>query len=238
MVTKTKGDLIISIQQPEFLPWIGFFNKMSNVDKVVFLDNVQFKKRYFENRVRIRNTKGWQWLRIPVKTKGKYLQRICDVEIDNNVDWRGDCKQAIALNYKKAPYFSKYSEKILGLFEGDWKLLCDFNIHAIKTVAQIIKIDCKFQLASNLELDSKNAALILDICKTTKTKRYLSGQFGKDYLDESLFRKEGIDLIYQEFIHPQYRQFQGSYEPNMSIIDLLFNEGEGSRKIIKSCFSI
>lgn len=231
-----KKSLTISIQQPEFLPWIGFFNKIANVDEVVLLDSVQFKKRYFENRVRIRNTKGWQWLRIPVKTKGKYLQRICDVEIDNSFDWRADGIRSIELNYKKAPYFGKYSGRILGLFEKDWKMLSNFNVYAIKTVAEILKINSKFQLASDLKVSGKSAGLILNICKSVKAKKYLSGQFGKEYLDEELFKKEKIDVIYQEFKHPAYKQFQPGFVPNMSIIDLLFNVGDASMEVIKSGF--
>lgn len=228
--------LTISIQQPEHFPWLGFFNKIVNVDKIVVLDNVQFKKRYFENRTRIRNKNGRQWLRIPVKTKGRYFQKIADVEIDNLLEWRKDALRALELNYKKSPYFREYFPKIKVLYEKEWSKLADFNITAIKTITGLLGVDKEFMVASDLKVSAKASLLIYNICKKIGANIYLSGKFGQDYLDEGLFRKGGIRIIYQDFHHPLYRQFHERFIKNMSTLDLLFNEGERSLDIIKNGF--
>lgn len=233
-----KKNLIISIQQPEFLPWIGFFNKVVNVDEVVILDNVQFKKRYFENRIKIRNYSSWQWITVPVKTKGKYLQKISEVEIDNTKNWQENCLRTIELNYKKAPYFSRYFPAIEKLFKKRKKGLSEFNIDAIKALCKLLGLEANFYLASNLKTKGSGSQLILDICKRMKTKGYLSGKFGRDYLAEKDFRNNSVEVFYQNFKHPEYIQFHGKFIEGLSVIDLLFNEGDKSLQIIKKGFTL
>jgi len=224
---------MVSIQQPEHLPWLGFFDKVRQVDFVVLLDNVQFKKRYFENRNKIRTKEGWHWLTVPVITKGKYTQLINQVETDNTTHWRKKCWLAIHTHYGKAPFFPKYSSFLEQIYNKQWTYLVDLNEEIIRRIIQELGIQVKIQRASTLGITGKGTDLLLEICQKLNADTYLSGISGKDYLDESKFTELGIKVVYQEFYHPIYTQVYEPFIPCMSIIDLLFNHGDKSLDIIK-----
>lgn len=233
-----KKSLIISIQQPEYFPWLGFFNKVANVDLVVLLDSVQFKKRYFDNRVRIRNHDGWQWLRIPIKSKGRFGQKISEVEIDQSVNWKSENLKALERNYRASPNFKNYFGEIEKLYQTDFSNLSTFNVEAIQLTTGLLGLKKDFLVASGENFDGKGSDLILDICKRLNASIYLSGKFGVDYLKEADFESESIRIIYQNFQHPKYNQLHGDFLPNMSVLDLLFNEGEKSLDVIKNGFTL
>lgn len=220
--------MLISIQQPEFFPWLGFFNKISQVEKVVLLDTVQFKKRYFENRNKIRTAQDWCWVRVPVKSKGRYEQLIREVEIDDNPKWRGKLVSTIRLAYTKAPYWCDGGDELCDLIGANKSpLLVDFNVDVISFLMRRFNLVKPIVLASELAVDGSGSQLILDICKAMNASEYLSGRDGKNYLDEDEFAGKGISINFQEFEHPHYQQFQqGEFIPAMSAIDLLFNVGE------------
>ena len=123
--------MLISIQQPEYFPWIGYFDKMMKVDGVVFLDNVQFKKRYFENRNKIRTDQGWIWIRTPVLTKRKFAQKICEVELDNSQPWQRKLVSTLVRNYKKAPYWNQIGDELCEIIMRPYTLLVDLNLAVI-----------------------------------------------------------------------------------------------------------
>ncbi|MFC1623828.1 WbqC family protein [Candidatus Omnitrophota bacterium] len=223
----------ISIQQPEFFPWLGYFDKLYQVDKVVFLDNVQFKKRYFENRNKVRTRDGWMWLNTPVKTKGRYTQKIMDAEIDNSKPWQKRIVSAIRCNYRRAPYWEYYGESICGIVSRPYKFLVDFNLSVILFLMEKLGVKREWCLSSALSTEDLGSDLILEICRKMQATDYLSGKDGKSYLKEDGFVKNGIKLHYQNFIHPVYKQFHGGFFEGMSVIDLLFNHGSESTDIIK-----
>lgn len=218
----------ISIQQPEFFPWLGYFDKLRQVDKVVFLDNVQFKKRYFENRNKVRTYQGWTWLNIPVKTKGRYTQRIMEVEIDNSQPWQKRIVSAIRCNYRKATYWEDYGESLCGLVSRPYVLLVDFNLSVILFLMEKLGVKREWYLSSALGTEHSGSDLILEICRKMHATDYLSGKDGGSYLKEEEFIKNGIKLHYQNFMHPVYKQFHGGFFEGMSVIDLLFNYGPDS----------
>lgn len=222
--------MIISIQQPEHWPWLGYFDKIRQVDEVVFFDNVQFKPRYFECRQQIRNYKGTQWIRIPVKDSG-HRQLITDVRIDNTQDWRKTAWESIRLNYIKAPYWNLYEADVRDIYSREWDKLADFNITGIKWLAKKFELKPKYVLSSELNVEGVADDLLVNICKKLKATDYLSGSFGKDYIDPGKFIKAGVKLHFQEFVHPEYYQFQGKFEPYMSTLDLLFNIGPDAKKV-------
>ncbi len=124
--------MIVSIQQPEYFPWLGFFDKMLHADKIVFLDNVQFKKRYFENRNKIRTKTGYCWIRTPVLSKGKYTQNIMDVEIDNTQPWQRKLKNSIHHSYSKTQYWKKNGEELCWIIGSKkYTHLINFNLAVI-----------------------------------------------------------------------------------------------------------
>lgn len=224
---------VVSIQQPEHLPWLGFFDKVRQVDMVVLLDDVQFKKRYFENRNKIRTGNGWQWIGIPVNTKGRYHQNLCDVEVDNTRHWRETAWRALCLNYSKTACWEGYSSFFDNLYQCEWTRLVDFNVEVIKYVTKQLGLETEFLFASQLDVEGKGDKLLVNICRKVGASAYLSGAFGRDYIDESLFAEAGIALEYQDFRHPTYRQVYQPFLPNMSTVDLLFNEGPKSITIIE-----
>ena len=226
--------MFISIQQPEYFPWLGFFDKARQVDHVVFLDNVQFKKRYFENRNRIRTATGWSWIRTPVRVKGRFGQNICDVEIDDSQPWRRKLVTAIRQNYSKAPYWHPHGEPLCALVEdGVDERLADFNLAIIRFLLDAFELTPEITIASSLGIRSRGADQILDICESMDADGYLSGRDGRNYLDEDAFEEAGIALRYQDFEHPAYTQYQGGgFVPQLSAIDLLFNMGPTSTEIL------
>ena len=224
--------MLISIQQPEFFPWIGYFHKLMNVDKVVFLDSVQFKKRYFENRNKIRTPNGWCWIRTPVQTKGRYNQNINDVLIDNSIKWKHKLCQTIESNYKKAPFWKDLGDDLLSIVICSHSRLSNLNLKIIIYLMERLNIKIDWCLSSSLLTKGKGSDLIIEICQILSAKQYLSGINGKQYLFENDFKANKIGLRYQNFTHPRYKQFHGDFIPYMSVIDLIFNYGEDARAII------
>ncbi len=222
----------ISIQQPEYFPWLGYFDKIRQVDKVVIFDNVQFKKRYFENRNKIRTYQGWSWLNTPVITKGRYTQKIMEVEIDNSRDWQHKIISTIKCNYKKAPYWKEIGKELCEVILRKYSRLLDFNLAIIIFLMAKLELKKDYVLASTLNTQYSGSELILEVCDKMNATDYLSGRDGKNYLKEEDFIKNGIKVHYQAFNHPKYTQFHGEFEAGMSIIDLIFNHGPKSLKIL------
>ncbi len=226
--------MMISIQQPEYFPWLGYFNKMLSVDKVVFLDNVQFKKRYFENRNKIRTHQGWAWIVTPVLTKGRFKQNIMDVEIDNSQAWQKRIINTLTLNYKKTPFWKEGGEELCELINKPYARLVEFNLSIILFLMDKFNIEKDYCLASSLDTKYSGSNLILEICRKVNADKYLSGRDGRNYLNENDFTADGIELVYQDFDHPVYPQLHREFISNMSMIDLYFNHGPESVGLIKN----
>lgn len=228
----------ISIQQPEFFPWLGFFDKIRQVDKVVFLDNVQFKKRYFENRNRVRTYEGWTWLIAPVITKGRYTQNINEVEIDNTQEWRKKLVGTIEHNYRKAPFWQELGPELCQIIMKPMNRLVEFNLAVILLLLKKLGLPIDWVLASSLNTQHHGSDLILEICEKTGAQEYFSGRDGKEYLNLETFEKKGINVHFQAFVHPIYHQFHGGFKQAMSVIDLYFNMGPESTKVFNNNGSI
>jgi hypothetical protein len=229
--------MILTIHQPEFLPWLGFFHKMNLADQYVVLDSVQYEKNYFQNRNKIRTSSadGWNWITIPVLKKDRSTQLIQDVEIDQNVIARQQKKnwKSIEQSYQKAPYFEMYEGAFKEvLLNQEQKKIVDTNLRLISTFRDILAIQTPLTLASALETNLNGSDLLLEICEKLGADTYLSGPHGRDYLDESEFEKRGIKVKYHEFQHPEYPQIHGDHMPYMSTLDLIFNHGPDSMKIL------
>ena len=223
----------IAIQQPEHLPWIGFFDKMINVDLYVFLDNVQYKKRYFENRNRIRTPTGWQWITVPVLTKGLYKQLIREVKIDCTRNWKKAYLGSLQQNYSKAGYFDSIFPGIERIITCADDLLVDLNIRLVETINGYLDILTPTVLASELkEFTTHGGDLILDICLKTGADCYYSGPDGRNYLPSERFKEAGIRIQYHDYEHPRYEQVHHPFISHMSILDLLFLYGPKAKNIL------
>ncbi|UCB56974.1 MAG: WbqC family protein [Candidatus Omnitrophota bacterium] len=224
----------IAIQQPEHLPWVGFFDKMGKCDEYIFLDNVQFKKRYFENRNKIRTREGWQWITVPVKTKGRYFQRINEVDIENTENWRRNYLKSIEFNYQKSKYFNPYFKNLNEIINRKYALLTELNIGLIEWIRECLNIKTPIKMVSQIRnYTERGSELILAICKDMNADKYISGPDGRNYLDLDRFKRENIKLVFHDFKHPEYSQAYSPFVPFMSTIDFLFNAGRSDKYMDK-----
>ena len=229
--------MIVAIHQPEYLPWLGFFKKMMNVELFVFLDDVQFRKKGWQNRNRIRINDGTALLSIPVHTHS--YPKINEVTIDNEKNWSIRHKKSILYNYARAPYFDEIKDFIESIFEKKFQYLVDLNTEIIKFIMNELEIKSKIVFSSELEISKKGSGRVLDICKAVGADHYITGTFwAESNLRVEEFKKSNIDVEFQKFQHPIYKQIHGEFIPEMSIIDLLFNEGrKEAKKILQNSIS-
>ena len=229
--------MIIAIHQPEYLPWLGFFKKMMNVELFVFLDDVQFRKKGWQNRNRIRINDGTTLLSIPVHTHS--YPKINEVTIDNEKNWSIRHKKSILYNYARAPYFDEIKDFIESIFEKKFQYLVDLNTEIIKFIMNELEIKSKIVFSSELEISKKGSDRVLDICKAVGADHYITGTFwAESNLMVEEFKKSNIDVEFQKFQHPIYKQIHGEFIPEMSIIDLLFNKGrKEAKKILQNSIS-
>ena len=229
--------MIVAIHQPEYLPWLGFFKKMMNAELFVFLDDVQFRKKGWQNRNRIRINDGTTMLSIPVHTHS--YPKINEVTIDNEKNWSIRHKKSILYNYARAPYFDEIKDFIESIFEKKFQYLVDLNTEIIKFIMNELEIKSKIVFSSELEISKKGSDRVLDICKAVGADHYITGTFwAESNLRVEEFKKSNIDVEFQKFQHPIYKQIHGEFIPEMSIIDLLFNEGrKEAKKILQNSIS-
>ena len=224
--------MIYSAHQPQYLPWLGFFDKINKSDCFVFLDSVQYKHREFQNRNKIRTKDGWIWLTVPVSSQRGV--KVCDVKIDNSRGWRNQHLKSLNAWYAKSEFFKEYFLFFKELYEKEWDKLIDLNVAVTKYLLEVFGIKTKIYYESDLAAGGEKTDRIVNIGRKLGADVYLSGAGGRDYLQEVEFAKAGFKLEYQEFKHPVYKQqYCGSekdFIPFMSAIDMLFNEG-GTRCI-------
>ncbi len=224
--------MIVAIHQPQYLPWLGYFDKIQRSDAFCYLDNVQYKKNEWQNRNRIKTGQGRQWITVPVRYR--FPQKINEVKINNNVNWGKKHFQALITNYTKAPFFNKYIELFEEVFSKEWKMLSHLNIYLIEHIRKILNLEQKKSvLASDLHLSEDPTDRLIDICEVMGGDTYLSGQDGGKYMDLNRFKERGMKIVFQDFRHPVYPQLFGDFQSHMSIIDLLFNCGPGSLNMIQ-----
>ncbi len=225
----------VAIHQPEYLGYMGFYNKMLNSDVWIHLDNVQLAKRDFMRRNRIRGQHGELMLSVPIITKGRYYQLIHDVEIDNSQDWRASHWKSIQQSYARTPYFKTYAPDLEAIYQREWRKLADLNITLIETMARLLGIERPTHRASTLGVIGASSQLLADLTLAVGGDIYLSGAMGRDYLEMSFFEPRGMTVEFNDFTHPTYPQKgQEAFLPYMATIDLLFNCGPNSLDLIAS----
>lgn len=229
--------MVLSVHQPQYIPWLGFFDKIASSDCFVILDSVQYKEREYVNRNRIKTKDGWFWLTVPVISSGMGRQMISDTRIDNSNGWRKRHCNSLRSWYSGAAFFDSYFSFFEDTYTRQWDKLQDLNIHITRYLLQELEIETPVYFESELGISTAKTDRIIDICRTLKADVYLSGAGGRDYLEEEKFAEVNIKLEYQDFAHPVYQQQYmkngNGFSPYMSSIDLLFNEGGKSKKILR-----
>ncbi|MBI5326779.1 MAG: WbqC family protein [Deltaproteobacteria bacterium] len=231
----------IAIHQPQFMPWLGYFDKMDKVDVFVLLDNVQFKKNEFQNRNKIKTANNWIWFTVPVNFS--FGDTISGIRIDNRHDWQKKHLHAIQTNYGKAPFFKEHQPALEELYKNEYTLLSPLNVYTINLIKTLFSIETKIVMASSIpNLSQDPTERLLDICRYFNADTYLAGAGGKGYMECERFKNAGIKLLFQHFVHPEYKQLYGAFEPFMSAIDFIFNAGNnfdlvrGLNKKLEECY--
>ncbi|HWL27083.1 MAG TPA: WbqC family protein [Ureibacillus sp.] len=223
----------IAIHQPNYLPWIGYFDKLDQSDCFVFLDKADVSKGSLFNRNYILTPNGKLLLTVPIKRDERSIHL---VKINNLRNWRMKHWASIEASYKKAPFWHLYQDRFKQIYERDWEYLSELNIALITLICELLAIDVKFFRESEFHCDfGKSSERISNIVATLGGTVYISGKGGKNYNRREDFEQKGIQLLYQHFTHPAYDQQWGKpFTDKLSILDLLFNHGTDSLNIIRS----
>jgi len=224
--------MIVAIHQPQYLPWLGYFDKMLKADVFCYLDNVQFKKNEWQNRNRIKTARGWQWLTVPVSYR--YPQTVAEVGVPPASNWGRQHLQALRTNYGRAPFFERY----IGLFETalqrEWASLCEVNLHLIGLLREALGIDGKPAVcASGIDASREPTQRLIDICRALGADTYLAGAGAAAYMDFAQFEQEGVRVVSQQFDHPVYPQRYTGFMTHLSAVDLIFNCGPDSADVLR-----
>ncbi len=234
----SKRLLIVSGHQPAYLPWLGLLHKASLADTFVFMDDVQYLERDWQNRNQIKVSEGKSiWLTVPVDLKASASRKICDILIKQEVGrekdrWNFRHWRALQTSYGRAPYFSDYSEYFKWLYlEKSWERLADLNLEILKKVLEWFDIDTQIVMGSEQNFRNKKSDLVLEHGCRFNADVVVTGVLGRDYIDVASFEKKNIKVLFQDYQHPVYQQRFGSFLSHLSFIDLLFNCGPMSREI-------
>ncbi len=222
----------VTILQPSYLPWLGFFEQMSRSDKFVLLDDVQYTRRDWRNRNRIRVRENWIWLTVPVQQKSRFSQSLLETRIDNSVSWRRKHLETLRQHYCKAPFFEKYFPRCQQVYEKDWTFLFDLCLETINLIKEEMGIETPLLRSSEMKPGGEKTERLVSICRELGATHYLSGESGSNYIAEEDFSSQDIALEYQNYEHPVYPQRYTGFVPHLSAIDLLFNCGEQSLGIL------
>ncbi len=223
--------LKVAIHQPNYLPWIGFFDKLDQVDKFVLLDKARHSKSEFINRNKIKTPQGIFTLTVPLKNKGIPIN---EIQIVGNSNWQASHWKTIEAFYKKCPFWNDYKDGFEQIYQKKWTKLDTLNIALIKHISTLLSIKTEIFLESDFQIDfgSGNTRNV-NITSHLNGDVYLSGTGARVYNDVNEFNARNITLVYQDFHHPIYPQRWGEFQHNLSIIDMLFNCGPETIDIIR-----
>ena len=226
--------MIVSVNQPAYLPWLGYFHRIAASDAHVVLDHVQLEKNSVTNRNKVRTAEGWCWLTVPLKTKGRFGNlAIRSVEIDNSTDWRARHWKTLRQTYGHAPYFADHAAYFEGVYARDWALLADLLRDMTAYLLRALGITTPLLFSSDMSPRGAKDEVVLDLCGKAHADLYLSGALGRNYLREELFERAGIAVAYQQYRHPEYPQGTArGFVPAMAVVDLLFQCGPRSLEVL------
>lgn len=223
---------IVAIHQPNFFPWLGYFDKMARSDVFVFLDHVQFPKTggVWSNRVKLLIAGAPRWVTAPIRRDFGGVAAVNEIEWDDRQPWRVKFLKSLAINYSRAPYFQETMAVIAPLIESPISNLSRFNIHAIKSLAEHIGVgNHHTRLSSELKPQGAASDLLIDITQKVGGAAYMCGGGASGYQEDDAFDRAGIGLVYQNYSQTKYQQVgNAEFAGGLSIIDALMNIGQSS----------
>lgn len=222
--------MLLTIHQPNFLPWPGFFHKWMISDAMLLLDTVQYEKNEWQNRNRIKTAQGAQWITVPVNYR--FPQTIREVGIADR-RWPRKLCRSIEQAYAKAPYTADYWPEIKRILNEPFDLLRDLNAELIGLLGGNLGCTAPLKLASDLGVTNTDPTeRLLELCEAMDADGYLSGQEGRAYLDRDKFASRGVSLYFQAVEAPVYAQLHGDFASHLSVLDLLFNLGPEAAALV------
>ncbi len=226
----------VAILQSDYIPWKGYFDIIGSVDEFILYDDMQYTRRDWRNRNQIKTPSGMQWLTIPVETKGKFYQKILETKVTGH-KWAQEHWRSIQLNYARAPHFKEYAPFIEHLYEEAEKLdyLSEINYLFLKEISAKLGIRTSITWSSDYTLAEGKTERLAALVRSAGGDYYLSGPAAKDYIEDEVFEKAGIQLAYMNYEgYPAYPQLHGEFTHNVSILDLLFMTGDDAKNYMLS----
>lgn len=224
----------VAIVQSNYIPWKGYFDLIRAVDEFILFDDMQYTRRDWRNRNKIKTPNGLLWLSISVQSKGKYFQAIKDTKVSDPA-WNQRHWKTIVTNYSAAPYFSAYKELFEDLYlspQSDY--LSVINKTLIQAIANVLGIQTPISQSMDYAIVDGKTERLVSLCKQVGGTRYLSGPSAKDYIDLNLFEAEGISVQYADYSgYLEYSQPYPPFEHGVSILDLLFSVGPDCLQYMK-----
>lgn len=216
--------MIVTIHQPDFLPWLGFFDRWARADLYVVLDDVQFIRRGWQHRDLIKTAQGPAWLTVPVCKKGRFAERIRDVETEDG-PWRRKHLATLHAAYARAPYFKSIFPLLEEAYAKEHRRLLDLNLDLLRLAAAQLGISRPLALASDAPQAESGSLRLVRLCQVHGADTYLTGQGSRNYLDEGAFRAAGVTVAWQDYVHPTYPQLHGPFVEKLSVLDYLMVDG-------------
>jgi len=220
-----------------YFPWIGMFEQIRLCDKFVYYDDVQFSKGSFTNRVQVKyqNKEGFKWLTVPLKNL-KLGLRINEVEVDYTKNWQNQHLELLRQSYQHAPFFNEMLEIVNSVFSEKYSSISQLSQKSMEVVLEYyeIKPGKEFYVSSKLEISGNSSQRVFDLVRYFGGKAYITGHGAKNYLDHQLFEKHGIEIMYMDYRKTPYPQPGGSFDPYVSILDLIANTGKEGKEFITS----
>lgn len=225
----------IVISQPMLFPWVGMFEQIRLADVYVYYSDVQFSKGSFVNRVQIKSSTGIRWLTVPLRNL-HLGQRIDEVLINNDINWRKQHLDLLCQAYANSPFFKAMINLVESVYKCDFVTLNQISEASVKTVCEFFELDIgrKFIASKELGIGGSSSRRVLDIVLTLGGDRYVTGLGALNYLDHELFDKNGIDVQYMNYKKLEYPQQHGLFTPFVSILDLVANCGKAGHQYICS----
>jgi hypothetical protein len=223
----------IAILQSNYIPWKGYFDLINMVDEFILYDDVQYTKRDWRNRNRIKTPTNSMWLTIPVRQNNP--QKIKDTVV-SYPNWNREHWKTIVQNYSQARYFSTFKDLFEKLYlDSSEQFLSQINYRFISTICEILGIITKLSWSTEYQLTEGRTERLVDLCKQARATEYISGPAAQAYLNEETFKREGISVRYIDYSgYPEYAQLYPPFDHKVSILDLIFNTGPKASTYMKS----
>jgi hypothetical protein len=234
-LTVKAGDKRVAVLQSSYIPWKGYFDIVNSVDEFILYDDVQFTRRDWRNRNRIKTPQGLRWLTIPVQSKGHYLQRV-DETLVSDPGWARSHWSAFLQNYSAAPHFGAYRETFEELFLTCTETrLSSINRRFIEAICKVVGISTPLKWSSDYPATGSKTDRLVGLCAAAGASAYLSGPSARAYIEDAKFQEAGIELSYMDYSgYPEYAQLYPPFEHGVTILDLIFNAGDRAAGYMKS----